>query len=275
MSVQVNPVSEPKVVGNGWRRFGVLTQTNLLIFIRNRAAMFWTILFPIVYMLLFGAIFGSQRIDEANPASVKVISFMIPGIVVMSLMSNGIIGNASAMAEWRQRGILRRVQTTPLPIWQMLVSRIIVQSAVMVVQAFLLIGIGVLVFGASFDTLGLAIAIPFIILSALMCMAIGQTVAALIAKPETVQIVCQLIFFPMLFLSGIIIPLPQLPEGLQIVGKFLPSGLMGDIIRAPLLSGYSTGAVSLTNLPFLVSLAGVIIYLLLFVIISARFFKWN
>ncbi len=275
MSANLKALTTGQASGNAWRRFGLLTQANFLMYVRNRAAIFWVIFFPIAYMLLFGAIYGGQRIDPNNPNSVKVISFMIPGLVVMSLMSGGIIGNAGTMANWRERGVLRRIQTTPLPIWQLLMSRILVLSVVMVVQAFLLIGIGVIVFQASFDTVGLLEAIPLIILSAIMCMAIGQSVAALVSKAETVQIVCQLIFFPLLFLGGLFIPMNQLPEGLQAVGKFLPSGLVGDIVRAPMLSGFNTGKVDLTNLPFLVSLIGVVIYLLVFVAISARFFKWN
>ncbi len=257
------------------RRFVLLSWNNFIMYTRNRSALFWVILFPIGYMLLFGAIYGGKNVDPTNPASAKIISFMVPGLVVMSLMSNGIIGNASAMAVWRERGILRRLQTTPLPIWQMLLSRIIVQAFIMVLQAFILIGLSIVVFQASFDTIGLLEVVPVIIVTAIVCMAIGQMLAALVSKPETVQILTQVIYFPLLFLGGLFIPLDQLPQGIQVVGKYLPSAMMGDLIRAPLLSSYATGSTALTNLPFMVSLLGVLVYFLVAIILAVRFFKWN
>lgn len=275
MTTNVTTLAAGRTSNANWKRFWLLCKYNFLMYTRNKAALFWVIIFPIGYMLLFGSIYGGQRTDPGNPNSLKVISFMVPGLVVMSLMSNGIIGNAGAMAIWRDKGILRRLHSTPLPIWQMLVSRIVVQSLIMVLQAFILIGIGIAVFGASFDTLGLVEAVPFIVLGAIVCMAIGQMIAALIRKPETVQIVSQVVFFPLMFLSGLFIPLNQLPDAIQEVGKFLPTAMMSDLIRGPMLSGFAGGVVNVTNLPMVVSLIGVLVYFVIAVALAARYFKWN
>ena len=275
MTTSANAVTINRTDSTNLKRFWLLCKYNFLIYVRNKAALFWVIIFPIGYMLLFGSIYGGQSADPNNPNSLKVISFMVPGLVVMSLMSNGIIGNAGAMAVWREKGILRRLQSTPLPIWHMLLSRILVQSAIMVVQSFLLIGISIAVFGASFDTLGMLEAIPFIILGAIVCMAIGQMIAALIRKPETVQIVSQVVFFPLMFLSGLFIPMNQLPDAVQAFGKFLPTAMISDLIRGPMLNSFTSGAFSITNLPMLVSLAGVVIYFVIAVALAARYFKWN
>ncbi len=277
MTTNINalPMTEREAKSAAVKRFWMLSRYNLVMYLRNRAALFWVIFFPIGYMLLFGTIYGGQTTDPNNPNAVKIISFMVPGLVAMSLMSNGIIGNAAALAILRERGILRRVQTTPLSVWQMLLSRILVQSIIMVGQAFILIGMSIVVLGASFDALGVIEAIPFIILSAILCMAIGQTIAALIGKTETVQIVTQVVFFPLLFLSGLFIPLQQLPEGIQAFGKYLPSAMVGDLIRAPMLNGFPMGKTALTNLPFEVSLVGTLLYLIVFVVIATRFFRWK
>jgi ABC-2 type transport system permease protein len=139
----------------------------------------------------------------------------------------------------------------------------------------LLIGISIAVFGASFDTLGMLEAIPFIILGAIVCMAIGQMIAALIRKPETVQIVSQVVFFPLMFLSGLFIPMNQLPDAVQAFGKFLPTATISDLIRGPMLNSFIGGALNITNLPMLVSLAGVLIYFVIAVALAARYFKWD
>lgn len=269
----VQPVYKPKF--SGLRRFGLIFISNLRLYTRRRVALFWNLLFPIALTLLFGSIYGNKAIDPNDPNSVKIVSFIIPNMVVMSLMSTGIMGNAATLANWREQGVLRRLQTTPLPIWQMLVSRIILLALMAVVQAFIIIGVGVLVFGASYSIIGLVQAIPFIILGALMCMAIGQLVAALVAKAETVQIVCQFIYLPLMFLGGLFIPLNQMPEILQTLGKWLPSGVLGDIIRAPMLDSLQLGSITATNLPLLVSLTVTLVYFVILTALATRFFKWS
>src|SRR5690349_173591 len=184
MTMDATTVATSPQARIAWRRFGLLLQTNLLLYLRNRTAVFWNIVFPIGLMLLFGAIYGRQQ---------EAIAYLATGMVVLSLLSNGLIGNAATMALWRERGILRRIQTTPLPLWQLLLARIITQGAIMILQAFLLIGTSVLVFGAKFEIGNLIASIPAVVLGALLFMAFGQALAALVQKVETVNIVGQVI----------------------------------------------------------------------------------
>lgn len=255
----------------GLRRFGLLVQANLLMYVRERAALFWVVIFPIGMMLLFGAMFGHIKVGPPGH-EVTLISFMVPGLIVLALMSNGIVGNAEAMAVYRERGILRRIQTTPMPLWQLLFARIVTQSIVMVGQAFLMLGISIAVFNAMYGTWGVVQAIPAIILGAVVFMAMGQAIASVVRKATTVGLAAQAINLPLMFLGGLWMPLNQLPESLQTIGKFLPSALMADLLRAPMLASYP---IESTNLPLLTSLIGVLIYFAISIVISIRFFKWS
>jgi ABC-2 type transport system permease protein len=256
----------------GWRRFGILLQASLAMYIREKAAIFWVVVFPIGVMLLFGAMFGHVRIDPSDPNSLTVISFLVPGLIVLALMSNGLVGNAETLAVYRERGILRRVQTTPLPVWQLLMSRVVTQSAIMVVQAFLMIGISVLVFDARYDALGLVTAIPAIVAGAVMFIAMGQAVASLVRKAQTANIVASAINLPLMFLGGLWMNMKDLPEPLQAFAKYLPSSMVADTLRVPMLSSFDF---DFTNIPLAASWAGVLAYFALSVAISARFFKWD
>src|SRR6476661_8362242 len=154
MATTITTVDAARPANASWRRFGLLLQANLLMFLRNRTALFWIIAFPIGLMLLFGAIFGQQE---------GAIPYLTSGMVVLSLMSNGIVGNAGRLAEWRQQGFLRRIQTTPLPVWQLHLSRIVVQAGVMVGQAALLVVTSILAFQARYDLGNLLRAVPAIV----------------------------------------------------------------------------------------------------------------
>src|ERR1044072_4584561 len=131
MAADATTIAATRGGTTGWRRFWMLVQANLLMYTRERVALFWVIVFPVGLMLLFGSIFGQIKINPADPNSLTVISFMVPGLIVLMLMSNGLVGNAQAMAVYRERGILQRVQTTPLPVWQFLLARIVMQVPVM------------------------------------------------------------------------------------------------------------------------------------------------
>jgi ABC-2 type transport system permease protein len=262
MTTNATTIATPRPAGAAWRRFGLMFQTSLVLYVRNRVAVFWNIVFPIGLMLLFGALYGKQK---------DVIPYLATGMVVLSLLANGLIGNAATMAIWRERGILRRIQTTPLPLWQLLLARIVAQSIVMIGQALLLIGTSVVVFGAKYDIGNLIRAIPSVVVGALLFMAFGQALAALVRKTESVNIVAQVIYFPLMFLGGLMIPLSQLPDYLQTIGKYLPSALIADLIRTPMLG---LGAADMT-LPLATTLLGVVVYFAVTVFIATRFFKWS
>jgi|GEM_PF-365919 len=252
--------------GLAGRRFGLLLQASAWMFIRNRASMFWVIAFPIALMLLFGAVYGSHK---------EFIPYLASGMIVVSLMANGIIGNAGRLAEWREQGILRRVQATPLPVWQLLLSRILVQGAIMVLQAFLLLGTSAAIFGAQYDGLSVLRTVPVVALGALLFMAFGQTIAALVPKVETVTIIGQVVYFPLMFLGNLMIPLSTMPDYLQTAGQFLPSALLVDLLRMALL-GSTTGSPGSPVLhPLPTDLLGLACYFAASLFLATRFFKWS
>lgn len=271
MATNIAALENSRPAGDSMRRFGNLLQASLLMFVREKAALFWVIIFPILLMLLFGAIWGNMRINASDPNSLTIISFLAPGLIVLSLMSNGLIGNAETMATYRERGILHRIQATPMPLWQWLLAHIVTGAIVMVGQSFLMIATSIVVFNARYDLWGLVGAISFVVLGAVMFMAMGQMVAAMVTKAKTVAVVAQVINVPLMFLGGLWTPMSQLPDWLSAVSVYLPSAMMADLVRAPLTSSLGLE----TNLPLMTSLVGVIAYLLVSVALAVRFFKWR
>ncbi len=251
----------------GPQRFGLLLLTNARLFVRNRTALFWNIAFPIGLMLLFGSIFGKQK---------DAVTYLTSGMVVLSLMSNGIIGNAAVLATWRERGILRRIQTTPLPVWQLLLARIVTQSAIMVAQAGLLIGTSILVFGATYEWANVVRSIPVLIAGALLFMAVGQLIAALVQKAETVNVISQVVYFPFMFLGNIMMTSTNFPDFLQAIGKWLPSTMVVDVVRTTMLGLTAETAVPPMIVQSLaVDLAGMVVYFVVSLAVAVRFFKWR
>jgi len=270
MAATIQTLSTARPARANLQRFVMLLQTNFVMYIREKSALFWVIFFPIGMMLIFGAIYGNERIDPRDP-TLTAISFIAPGLIVLSLMSNGLVGNASTMASWREKGVLARVQTTPLPVWQLLLSRIIMQSVIMVGQAALMLGTSVVVFNARYDWAGVLAATPAVIIGAVLFMAMGQAVAAVVSKVTTVEVVAQVINFPLMFLGGLWQPIDALPDWLESISRYLPSTLVADLVRTPMLSTWGVEP----SLPMWMGLLGVAIYFAVSVFIGARFFKWK
>jgi ABC-2 type transport system permease protein len=255
----------------GLRTFWLLTGFAFLTYVRNKAALFWVAVFPAGLMLVLGAMYGSDLINPADPNSPTGISFLAPGLAVLSLMSNGLIGNSGAMAHFREKGILRRIQATPLPVWQLILSRVVMRSVVMVGQAALMIGLSVLVFQARYDWMGVVEAVPWVVLGAVLFMAMGQAIAATVRKVDTVMAVAQVINFVLMFLGSLWTPFAAMPGWLQSVSRWLPSTMVADLVRAPMLPAPYSERI----MPASIELLGVAVYLLVSVALAVRFFKWE
>lgn len=266
------------------KQFLALVQANFLLQVRNRQALIWNLFFPIFLMLLFGTLYNSASFKTntggAASASLNYASYMVPGLIILSALSTGMIGFASSLATYREKGIFRRIRTTPMPIVKYLGAKILVQMVVVLVQAAILALIGVLVFQATFDYANLWLAILVIVLIALVFVSIGQMIAAIVTRSETVGSVTQIINIPCMVLGGLFIPLsqfasvPVLPQ----LGSLLPTGVAVNLLR-PIISPEPFKQISdvqgIMMLPAWAYGLILLAYVLIAVVVSVRFFKWE
>src|SRR5204863_9124590 len=87
------------------------------------------------------------RAVSVDSASLTYIDFLLPGIVALSIMISAVIGRATVLVDWRQRGILRRLKLTPIPLGEFFAARITASLVVAVMQVVVLLAFGRIVFG--------------------------------------------------------------------------------------------------------------------------------
>src|SRR5437870_11161755 len=102
--------------------------------LRRRYVVFFTILLPAMFMFLFGSIFGG--IKDGN--GIKAISYLVPGYLVMAVMSVALISLGITLANERQFGILKRLGATPLPRAILLLGKMAAIALVVVVAVLVL-----------------------------------------------------------------------------------------------------------------------------------------
>jgi ABC-2 type transport system permease protein len=199
-----------------------------LSFWRNPQSAFFTFLFPVVIIAIFGALFRGSR--DSFFYGLSPLQYYVPTIAAVSVLGACYSQLAIVLAMRRQDGILKRVRATPLPSWMYFLGLLAHCILVSAVDVTLITGVGRL-FGVPLPTRWLAIAVTLVLGAASFC-ALGVAVASLIRNSEAAPAVVQLVLFPLLFLSGTYLPihsalinrvagvLPVRPFNQALIGSF-------------------------------------------------------
>lgn len=201
------------------KAFVKLTSMELKLQLREPLAVFFTVVFPVMLLALFGAIFGNEA-DEALRGYGQ-IDLSVPGYIGMIIGTIGMLGIPVSLANYRDRGILRRLRATPVQSGTVLWSHVVAQVVIAFVGIALLFVVGSALYGLRAPD-GNAMIIPAIVIGALSFFAVGFVLAGVMPTARTAQAVGMAIFYPMLFLSGAAMPRYVMPELIQDVSQLLP-----------------------------------------------------
>lgn len=205
------------------KRFLILTKAMTLMHLRNGYVLFWNFAFPVLLMLIYGAIM-SQYID-----------YLTPGVIVLNALSFGLVSSSTMMLEMREKGVLRRLQATPLPAAQLIGSYLLVNIVIGVLQSTLIIVTGVLLYKIPINAIGLLVAYPMILFGLLAFMALGGVISGVSAKAGSATAIGMTIYFLLMFISDMIFPLNMLPAWLQNVVPYLPAYPAAQLVRSAML----------------------------------------
>src|SRR5262245_10808567 len=200
------------------RPFPTLVRLELLLFFRNPAAAFFTLVFPLILLFVFGSTFG----NSAGPG--RQYGFMdlsVPGYLAMIIGSTGLMAIPSWIASYRERGVFRRLKLTPIGPGQLLLAQGVVGLITAFMGCVLLVIAGTLVFHLSLPKAPLGMLAAFLLGSAAM-FCLGAMIAAVTRTTRAAQAIGQALYFPMLFLSGAAFPRALMPAGVRRVSEALP-----------------------------------------------------
>jgi len=168
------------------------------------------------------------------------MDFLVPGILSMGLMQYAIIGMATLLVGYRAKRILRRIQTTPLPVSAFVVAQVAAFLALSLLQTSIILGVGRLV-GA--DLPGTFFwAFPLALLGNFVFLNIGIVVAGAVSTEPAAAGLGNAIGLPLMFLSGVFFPTDQLPRFLGELVSYLPLAPLVEALRTVLLDGEPVSA---------------------------------
>lgn len=240
-----------------------MTTTQFKLYLREPVALFFSLLFPVLLLLLFGVIFGNR------PGFIKgtpygYIDLQVPALAALVVGTVAFMSIPVATANSREQKILRRYKITPLNPAIYIAADVIVNFLVAAIGMVLLVIVAKLAFGLRFAGNPLFVIAGFA-LSALAFIAAGYVIASIAPSPRVAQVAGQVIFFPMMFLSGAALPLSIMPEGVQQAAQWLPMTHMVKLLQD---LWYGVG----WNMTSLAVIAGVLV---VGFVVSTQIFRWE
>ncbi|MCX7622268.1 MAG: ABC transporter permease [Thermomicrobium sp.] len=206
-----------------------LVWTEFLLQLREPYAAFFTLAFPPLLVLLFGSIYGNGPRPDAG--GLGTIDIAVPGYVGMVMATVAIFNLPISLASYRERGILRRMAVTPVSPVALFVAHLVSLALLIVCGIVLLVMVAKIGYHLRFPG-SLPSALAAGILGGIAMLAFGFALAAVTPSARMAQVASMLVFYPMLFLSGMALPREILPERVKTIAAVLPATPVVTVLRA-------------------------------------------
>lgn len=214
------------------KAFLALLKIDLKLASRNRSVLFFNLIFPLVFFFMFG------QLMEAKQGS--AILMVVTMVTVIGIIGNGLFGAGMRAVQEREENILRRYKVTPITPQLLIAASLVTGMLVYLPTVVVVLTLANRLYGMALPH-NLGALFAFICIGTLAFRAIGSIIAAVVNTSQEANVLVQLIYMPMLFLSGATIPLSAMPNWVQIITQFVPATYLTSGISGILQRGESLG----------------------------------
>ncbi|MEV0395532.1 ABC transporter permease [Polymorphospora rubra] len=199
-----------------------LTATETRLFFREPMSVGFALAFPPVLLVIFGAI-PSFREPDADLGGLRIIDLYAPIVVAMGITMFAMTGLPQQFATYREKGILRRMRTTPVKPTAMLGAQLLMCTVLSVVTMLVVLAVGRLAFDVALPRAIPAYLVAYL-LSALAMFVIGLLVASLAPSGKSAGAAGTVLLFPIMFFAGLWLPREAMNDVLRTISDFTPLG---------------------------------------------------
>ncbi|MDQ0300086.1 ABC-2 type transport system permease protein [Salibacterium salarium] len=209
-------------------------QRDVKKFFRDRARLFGSFTMPILFLLIFGGgmsgtmenLIGGGMEGETD---FQYVQFVFPGIVAMTLLMTSVFSSLSIIED-KDFGYMKEILVSPVSRVNIAIGKMLGASTVAFLQGimmFLLIPF----LGISYDITSLLQVLPFMFLLACALSSVGLLIASFLKSTQGFQLIVQLLVMPMVFLSGALFPVSNMPSWMDIIVKINPVTYGVDVMK--------------------------------------------
>jgi ABC-2 type transport system permease protein len=237
------------------------------VFWRNPASVFFTIAFPVILLLIFGAVFGDETIELAG--GIETTTYYVPAIITLAVISSTMQSLAMSLVIAREEGRLKRGRGTPMPAWVFVAGRVGNSIVVAVLMLVVIAALGRVLYGVELPLEQLPEVLLVLVVGAATFCCLGIALTAAIPSQDAAAPIVNALLLPLYFLSGIFIPETELPSGvIHFADAFPIRHFFEAFFDAYVPAGAGAGGLEWANLAALAAWGAVGLLL------AARYFRW-
>ena len=223
----VRVVVPPRSLRSEWRVIKIVFQREVIRFVNDRVRIITSLVQPLLYLFVLGS--GLQQLSQFGTHGVDLTTFIYPGVLCITVMFTAMFSAASLVWD-REFGFLREMMVAPVRRSSIVIGKCIAGACVACLQGVILICLAGAVH-VPYDPLLLLGIFALQLLLAFSITAFGLMVAARIKQIQSFMGVMQMALLPMLFLSGALFPVSNLPSWLTVLNRIDPLTYAVDPMR--------------------------------------------
>lgn len=245
---------------------GALTRTTLVeakLYLRDPGSIF-VLIFPAGLLLGLGWVMPGFREPTEELGGLRVVDVYVPVVVAVGLATAALLALPSILTSYRERGMLRRLATTPARPSVILSAQLLVNLAATLVAVVLAVAAGALAFAVDLpgNLVGSAAAV---VLGTAAMFGLGLLIAAVTPTARVASGIGSLTYFPMMFFAGVWLPGPAMPETLRRISELTPLGAAAQAFQNTWDGDW----------PSLLQVAVMLVWFLVAGALAARLFRWE
>jgi ABC-2 type transport system permease protein len=244
-----------------WR----LSWLEVKIFLREPLGAFGAVVFPVLGYAVLGRLLSGRMPPSPRPAG-DLLRVVMPVLGAILIGLTAVISLVTIVSVYREGGILKRLRATPVRPWTILTAHVLVKLLFTVVTLVAMVLAGRRYYPSSLEIPMVGFTAALLIVT-LCILSIGFVISSLVPTSRFAQPIAGAIFYPMLALSGLFVPIAAFPAWLRPIARVLPMTYAVSLLRGVLQHEPWTA--------HLTDVAALGLYFIAFVALSARVFRWE
>lgn len=205
------------------KALAALTRTQSRVFLREPTAVFFGLIFPALLLIVIGSVYPGATEPNPGLGGRSLVEIYAPVSIALGLATVALSLLPGTLGGDREKGILRRLATTPAHPRTLVAAHLVVQMVVVTIAAIAAIVIGMIAFGLPFPESPGWFLLSYV-LGAMSLLSLGLLIGALVPSANSGSAFGMLVYFPLLFFAGVYIPLEVMPQGVRTISSYTPSG---------------------------------------------------
>jgi len=230
-AVAAEPARGPRDMRNG-RLVVHQLRYDLLVIWRDPQARFFTLVLPLIFLVLLTSLFGNHT-HYVGGHAIKNSTYYVPGICTLGIIASSFVNLVISITAQRESGVLKRRRSTPVPAAVLIASRTLASVILAIVLVILIVIVGRIAYGVHLPTSTLPAFVLSVVVGAAAFCCIAFAAATFIKTEDSAQPIIQAVTLPLYFISGVFVPTTQLSSTLRDIAKVFPvERLDGALFKA-------------------------------------------